>query len=558
MCGLRAARSVAAMHQIHAHIRRLATRSLLPALAAALALAAPAFAADRYVDAQTGSDANAGCTLASPCATIAAGIAAAAPGERVLVDSGTYVENVTLGEGRSLVGFDFVAADGSASPVIDGANATAITVPASGAGRIEGLVIRANAERQVNLAGTAEVIGNTFDDPDATGIVSGIGSSAVDVLVEGNTFVDPSPDETRGRIGVYASGSITVRDNEFEGLVVGVQVSGPAAGQRTLVERNEFTGIHNYPVQGRAIIAVGSLQGGELLVRENRISAASTPFVLGISAGTAAHLERNRVTGVCTGVQVESDSPGVTMEGDVIWDTAGDGVLVLDNTTGPRSSLRATGLTVWANGGVSIRVREGEAEVDSTIVEDASPVGGGTCVITNSRASQVAEDHPSGCRAFQTTADPMFEDAAAGDFHLKPGSPMIDAGDPDPPAEGAVDIDGDARAVDGTPDCETVVRRDIGADEFVPAEEADCTAPATRFTKTPPKKSKRKRVVFRFAADEPATFECKLDAGPRRPCASPARFRVKPGRHVLRVWATDAAGNVQAKPAKFAFRRARR
>src|SRR5690606_3975733 len=140
---------------------------------------------------------------------------------------------------------------------------------------------------------------------DATGIVSGIGSSAVDVLVEGNTFVDPSPDETRGRIGVYASGSITVRDNEFEGLVVGVQVSGPAAGQRTLVERNEFTGIHNYPVQGRAIIAVGSLQGGELLVRENRISAASTPFVLGISAGTAAHLERNRVTGVCTGVQVE-------------------------------------------------------------------------------------------------------------------------------------------------------------------------------------------------------------------------------------------------------------
>ncbi|MGZ8676107.1 MAG: hypothetical protein ACXWXU_04645 [Solirubrobacterales bacterium] len=53
------------------------------------------------------------------------------------------------------------------------------------------------------------------------------------------------------------------------------------------------------------------------------------------------------------------------------------------------------------------------------------------------------------------------------DYHLAPGSPLIDAGGPAPPAAGALDIDGDVRAILGLPGC--TARRDIGADERAPS-----------------------------------------------------------------------------------------
>lgn len=96
-----------------------------------------------------------------------------------------------------------------------------------------------------------------------------------------------------------------------------------------------------------------------------------------------------------------------------------------------------------------------------------------------------------------------------------------------------------------------------------PKPPIDRRPPTTRITAHPPASvwSARtwRRVAFRFGSDEPGSrFRCKLDRKPFRGCASPRAYRVKAGRHVLRVFAIDAAGNADRTPALFRFQVRRR
>jgi hypothetical protein len=57
--------------------------------------------------------------------------------------------------------------------------------------------------------------------------------------------------------------------------------------------------------------------------------------------------------------------------------------------------------------------------------------------------------------------DPLFSNYYTGDYHLRPGSPCINAGDPEHIAAGGeTDLDGEARIIGG--------RVDMGADESTP------------------------------------------------------------------------------------------
>ena len=83
---------------------------------------------------------------------------------------------------------------------------------------------------------------------------------------------------------------------------------------------------------------------------------------------------------------------------------------------------------------------------------------------------------------------------------------------------------------------------------------ADTTPPRTKLFK---RFLKRKGIwLFRFRSNEPgSTFRCKLDKRRFRRCHSPLRLRhLKPGRHTLRVFAVDAAGNRDRSPAVAHFR----
>lgn len=83
----------------------------------------------------------------------------------------------------------------------------------------------------------------------------------------------------------------------------------------------------------------------------------------------------------------------------------------------------------------------------------------------------------------------------------------------------------------------------------------DTTPPATTIGKGPKKKTKKRKAKFTFSSDDPAaSFQCKLDRKSFAACSSPKKVKVKPGKHKFAVEAIDAAGNIDASAAKFAWK----
>ncbi len=85
---------------------------------------------------------------------------------------------------------------------------------------------------------------------------------------------------------------------------------------------------------------------------------------------------------------------------------------------------------------------------------------------------------------------------------------------------------------------------------------ADTDPPETSFTKRVKRLLKSSSVRFRYGADESgATFECKLDRRPFKPCGSSRRLRnLRNGRHTFQVRAIDLAGNVYLSMARVRFK----
>ncbi len=84
---------------------------------------------------------------------------------------------------------------------------------------------------------------------------------------------------------------------------------------------------------------------------------------------------------------------------------------------------------------------------------------------------------------------------------------------------------------------------------------SDVTPPRTRIAHRPRRRTHRRRFALRLRSSEPgSTFECGIDGAALAPCKRRAKVSVKPGRHRFRARATDAAGNVDATPAKFRWK----
>ena len=160
------------------------------------------------------------------------------------------------------------------------------------------------------------------------------------------------------------------------------------------------------------------------------------------------------------------------------------------------------------------------------------------------------------------------------------GTGMVDAGTPAAPS-GIPDAQSLNRSI--APGCATLLEAGDDSDDsaadfalgapsprsnaVVPTETAcapgggggDTNPPETTITKSPKKKLRKARAKVKFDSSEPGSaFQCRLDESGFKPCDSPFRKRVDRGRHKFAVFATDAAGNADASPAKAKFRRVAR
>jgi hypothetical protein len=81
-----------------------------------------------------------------------------------------------------------------------------------------------------------------------------------------------------------------------------------------------------------------------------------------------------------------------------------------------------------------------------------------------------------------------------------------------------------------------------------PQPAPDTIKPKVTIKAAPKAKSTSTTARFKFVSNEPgSSFQCKLDKKPFKPCRSPKTYKkLKPGKHVFKVEATDPAGNVSA------------
>jgi hypothetical protein len=362
-----------------------------------------------HVSAEKGDDAGAG-DQAKPFRTLARAVAALAPGDTLLVHDGVYEENVVLpapqGE-RGEPGASIVvkAAPGEA-PVLRAAasgSRVALEIGAGGgpAWTVEGLTIGGAATQTGIVVSGAQ--GASIRDcrwegtlaPSATGVR--VEGDSRDITIAGCQFDQPM----RRQVEIAGASHVALRGNEFSGF------TGPA-----VLVRGGATGV--------------TLEGN--ILRDASPADAAVELAGGT---TGTRIARNVFTRLGGGSRSAAlrvyRGGGLAVEHNVFHAVQGTALQV--NEHAPYGIYRNNIVTASGQG---LRFQGGGSSVTGSVV-DFNIFSGNGADLDWGGASQALLDHaPAGnCLGGRGTAcDPMFRDAAAGDFRLRDGSPARDAADP--------------------------------------------------------------------------------------------------------------------------------
>lgn len=294
---------------------------------------------------------------------------------------------------------------------------------------------------------------------------------------------------------------------------------------------------------GGAIYSNGDLTVERSLIQDNTVHGKSAPGNLA-AVGGGFFLQNN---GKLTVVNATFTGNTVTADGGR---GLGGGFGVTGTSGGKLTNATFAGNTspeaeaMWNLVPVSMRnsiVNDGAGACIFPVTTLGGNLdAGSSCVTTNAGNGDLASTDPM-LGALASNGGPTMTMA------LLAGSPAIDR------ATSCLDQQVTPQAV--TVDQRSTMRPQGPACDSG-AFELDYVAPVTILGSHPPHRTRKRKVSFGFSSSEAGShFQCRIDKKAFAACSSPARYKLKIGRHRFQARAIDAVGNVDGSPISWKVRR---